>query len=211
MARVRIQRRRRAGAGGGMRARERGRHGHGHRHGAAGGKTVRVVHPFARFPVLAKKNKKGGLAPPGSTLAQNRKATFEYHILERIEAGMVLLGSEVKSIRDAKVSLVEAFAQFRGHELYLLGAHVAEYTMAHARNHDPVRPRKLLLHRRELDRLETAVRREGYTIVPLSIYLKDGRIKLELGLAKGKQVHDKRASIKDRDQKREMDRALRER
>lgn len=160
---------------------------------------------------MAKKNKKGGLAPPGSTLAQNRKALFEYHVLERFEAGLSLLGSEVKSIREAKVSLVEAYAQFRGRELYLLGAHVAEYPMAHARNHDPVRPRKLLLHRRELDRLETAVRREGFTLVPLALYLKDGRIKLELGLCKGKQVHDKRASIKTRDQKREIDRALRER
>jgi SsrA-binding protein len=160
---------------------------------------------------LAKKHKKAGLAPPGSTLAQNRKALFEYHVLERFEAGISLLGSEVKSIREAKVSLVEAFAQFRSGELFLLGAHVAEYPMAHARNHDPVRPRKVLLHRRELDRLENAVRREGYTIVPLSLYLKDGRIKLELGLCKGKQVHDKRASIKARDQKREIDRALRER
>ena len=160
---------------------------------------------------MAKTKKKAGLAPPGSTLAQNRKALFEYHVLERFEAGISLLGSEVKSIRDAKVSLVESFAQFRGSELYLLGAHVAEYPMAHARNHDPVRPRKLLLHRRELDRLDEAVRRQGYTLVPLSIYLKDGRIKVELGLCKGKQVHDKRASLKDRDQKREIDRALRER
>ena len=107
---------------------------------------------------MAKTKKKAGLAPPGSTLAQNRKALFEYHVLERFEAGISLLGSEVKSIRDAKVSLVESFAQFRGSELYLLGAHVAEYPMAHARNHDPVRPRKLLLHRRELDRLDEAVR-----------------------------------------------------
>lgn len=163
------------------------------------------------FPFLAKKKKSKGLAPPGSVLAQNRKALFDYHVLERLEAGISLLGSEVKSIREGKASLLESYAQFRRGELYLLGAHVAQYPMAHARNHDPVRPRKLLLHRRELDRLEDAVRREGYTLVPLSLYLKEGRIKIELGLCKGKQVHDKRASIKAREQKREIDRAIRER
>lgn len=152
-----------------------------------------------------------GLAPPGGVLTQNRRATFNYEILERLEAGIVLSGSEVKSIRDGRVSLTEAFAQFRGDELYLLGAHVAEYVQAHRRNHEPVRPRKLLLHRRQLDKLATAVAQEGLTLVPLSIYLKDGRIKLELGLGRGKKVHDKRASIKERESKREIDRAIRER
>lgn len=143
-------------------------------------------------------------------LAQNRRATFNYHVLERFEAGIMLQGSEVKSIREAKISLTESYAQFRGDELWLLGAHVAEYEQAHARNHDPLRPRKLLLHRRELDRLADAVQREGLTLVPLSVYLKEGRIKIELGLCRGKQVHDKRAAIKSREQKREIDRAIRE-
>jgi SsrA-binding protein len=159
---------------------------------------------------LAKAKKNRGLAPPGAQLAQNRRALFNYHVVERLEAGISLMGSEVKSIREAKVSLAESFAQFRGNELFLMGAHVAEYPMAHQRNHEPVRPRKLLLHRRELDRLHDAVQRSGFTLVPLGLHLKDGRIKVELGLCKGKQVHDKRASIKEREQKREMDRAMRE-
>lgn len=159
---------------------------------------------------MAKKKQKG-LAPPGSILAQNRKATFNYEVLERFEAGVALLGSEVKSIRDGKISLAEAYAAFHQHELWLMNAHVSEYSMAHARNHEPMRRRKLLLHRRELDKLEQAVQREGLTLIPLAVYLKEGRVKVELGLCRGKQVHDKRASLKAREQKREVDRALRER
>lgn len=159
---------------------------------------------------VAKGNKTKGTAPPGSSLAQNRRATFEFEILERLEAGIVLKGSEVKSLRDGKVSLAESYAQFEGEELFLLGAHVAEFPMAHRRNHEPLRPRKLLLHRRQLDRLHEAVQQAGMTIVVLQLYLKDGRIKVEIGLARGKKVHDKRASIKDREQQREVRRALRE-
>jgi SsrA-binding protein len=144
-------------------------------------------------------------------LTKNRRALFNYHVLERFEAGISLLGSEVKSIRDGKVSLAEAYAQFAASELYLAGAHVAEYVQAHARNHDPMRKRKLLLHRRELDRLKEAVSHEGLTLVPLALYLKEGRVKVDLGLCRGKQVHDKRASLKEKEQKREVDRALRER
>ncbi|MCA9708543.1 MAG: SsrA-binding protein SmpB [Myxococcales bacterium] len=150
------------------------------------------------------------MAPPGSTLAQNRRATFNYEILERYEAGIVLVGSEVKSIRDGKLSLTESYAQFQGDELYLLGSHVAEFPQAHRRNHEPLRPRKLLLHRRQLDKLHDEVQKAGLTVIPLSLYLKDGRIKVELGLGRGKKVHDKRASIKDRDQTREARRAMRE-
>lgn len=159
---------------------------------------------------MAKGNKTKGTAPPGSSLAQNRRATFEFEILERFEAGLVLKGSEVKSMRDGKLSLAESYAQFERDELFLLGAHVAEFPQAHRRNHEPLRPRKLLLHRRQLDRLHEAVQQAGMTIVVLQIYLKDGRIKAELGLARGKKVHDKRASIKDREQQREMRRAVRE-
>jgi SsrA-binding protein len=157
------------------------------------------------------KTKKASLAPAASILSQNRKALFDYHVLERLEAGVSLLGSEVKAIRAGKISLAESYAAFSGGELFLLGAHIAEYEQAHQRNHDPLRKRKLLLHRRELARLGDAVGKEGLTLVPLSVYLKDGRIKVELGLCKGKQAHDKRHSIKERDQKREMRRALSER
>lgn len=159
---------------------------------------------------MAKGNKTNGAGPAGSSLAQNRRATFEFEILERFEAGLVLKGSEVKSMRDGKLSLAESYAQFEGEELFLLGAHVAEFPQAHRRNHEPLRPRKLLLHRRQLDRLHEAVQQAGMTIVVLQIYLKDGRIKAEIGLARGKKVHDKRATIKSREQQREVRRALRE-
>ncbi|HLT35266.1 MAG TPA: SsrA-binding protein SmpB, partial [Enhygromyxa sp.] len=143
-------------------------------------------------------------------LEDNRKARFDFEILEELEAGIVLQGSEVKSIRDHRVSLKEAFCQFRGDELFLQQAHVAEFVQAHARNHPPLRARKLLLHRRELDRLRDAVKQQGLTIVPLALYLKDRNIKILIGLARGKKVHDKRASIKEREQTREMQRAVRE-
>jgi SsrA-binding protein len=144
-------------------------------------------------------------------LVQNRRARFEYEIQERLEAGIALLGSEVKAIREGGISLAESFCQFIRGELWLMHAHVAEYELAHRRNHEPLRPRKLLLHRRELQRLEDAAKLDGVTIVPLSVYLKDRRIKVEIGVAKGKKVHDKRATIKEREQKRDMRRALRER
>ncbi len=169
---------------------------------------VTSEHGLLRFRLLAKKNK----AKLGDELLEdNRKARFDFEIHEELEAGIVLHGSEVKSIRDRRVSLKEAYCQFRGDELYLLQAHIAEFVQAHARNHPPLRARKLLLHRRELDRLADAVKQQGLTIVPLAMYLKDRRIKLLIGLARGKKVHDKRASIKEREQKREMQRAIRER
>lgn len=146
----------------------------------------------------------------GHVFAQNRRATFEYQVLERHEAGIELQGSEVKSVRDGKVSLAEAYCQFQGRELFLLQAHIAEYTLAHARNHPTIRPRKLLLHRGELDKLEKGVMQGGLTIIPLSIYAKGGLIKVEIGLCRGKKVHDKRATIKERDEKREVARAMRE-
>lgn len=143
-------------------------------------------------------------------LEDNRKARYEFEILEELEAGIMLHGSEVKSIRDHKVSLKEAFCQFRGEELFLLQAHIAEFTQAHARNHPPLRARKLLLHRKQLDTLHASVQQQGLTIIPLALYLKDHRIKLLIGLARGKKIHDKRASIKEREQQREMQRAVRE-
>ncbi len=146
----------------------------------------------------------------GHVFVKNRRASHEYHIRERLEAGISLVGSEVKSIRDGRCSLAEAFCQFHQGELFLLQAHIAEYTQAHSRNHVPLRRRKLLMHRRELDRLQDAIQQKGMTLIPLALYAKTGLIKLELGLCQGKQLHDKRATIKEREQKREMDRAIRE-
>jgi len=143
-------------------------------------------------------------------LESNRRARHEYEILEELEAGLMLQGSEVKSIREGRVSLKEAYCQFRGRELFLLQAHVAEFPQAHARNHPPLRARKLLLHTKELEHLASAVQMQGLTIVPLAMYVKGRRIKLLIGLARGKKLHDKRATIKERDEKREIQRAIRE-
>jgi SsrA-binding protein len=171
------------------------------------GAGVTSVEGLLSFRPLVKKKK----AKLGDELLEdNRKARFDFEILEELEAGLVLHGSEVKSIRDRRVSLKEAYCQFREDQLYLLQAHIAEFTQAHARNHPPLRARKLLLHRRELDRLHEAVKQQGLTIIPLALYLKNRHIKLLIGLARGKKIHDKRASIKEREQKREMQRAVRE-
>lgn len=147
----------------------------------------------------------------GHIFVQNRRATFEYEVLERYEAGLALMGSEVKSIRDGRVSLGEAYCQFQGDQLFLYQAHIGEYTQAHDRNHLPLRPRKLLLHRKELDHLAESVDQAGLTLIPLALVARSGRIKLELALCRGKKTYDKRASIKEREQKREIDRAMRER
>lgn len=147
----------------------------------------------------------------GHIFVQNRRATFEYEVLERYEAGLALVGSEVKSIRDGRCSLGEAYCQFQGEELYLYQAHVGEYTQAHGRNHIPLRARKLLLHRRELEHLSESVSQSGLTLIPLALLARSGRIKLELALCRGKKSYDKRATIKEREQKREIDREMRER
>jgi SsrA-binding protein len=141
-------------------------------------------------------------------LAQNRKARFIYQIDEILEAGVVLAGSEVKSIRDGKATLLDAFAQVDGGEAWLHQMDIGVYTFAHARNHEPRRKRKLLLHRSEIDRLIGKVREKGYTLVPLSLYEKDGRVKVEIGLAHGKEQHDRREDTKKREAQREIDRAM---
>lgn len=144
------------------------------------------------------------------TIAENRKAWHDYFIEEQLEAGLVLEGWEVKSLRDGRANLKEGYAVVRGSEAWLIGANFSP--MPSASTHvtpDPVRPRKLLLNRRELNRLIGAVEREGYTLVPLSLYWKKGRAKLALGLAKGKKQHDKRAASKDRDWDRQRQRLLR--
>jgi len=143
-------------------------------------------------------------------IAENRKARFDFHIEDKIEAGIVLLGWEVKSMRDAKANLKESYAVFRNDELWLIGAHITPLTSASTHvETNPVRMRKLLLHRRELDRLRGAVERDGYTLVPLAMNWVKGRAKVTLGLARGKNTRDKRDSIKDRDWQRQKGRLLR--
>ena len=139
-------------------------------------------------------------------VATNRKASYEYQIEDRFEAGLVLLGTEIKSIRAGRVNLREGYVQPRGDELWLVNAHIAPYDPAGRRGHDPLRPRKLLLHRGEIDRLIGRVQERGYTIVPLRMYLKDGRAKLEIALARGKRKYDKREAIAKRDLDREIHR-----
>ena len=147
----------------------------------------------------------------GHAFVQHRRALFEYEVVERHEAGLCLMGSEVKSIRDGKCSLNEAYCQFNSRgELFLVQAHIGEYPMAHARNHAPLRQRKLLMHQRELEHLSEAVQKQSMTLIPLDMHAKNGRIKLALALCRGKKDYDKRASIKEREQKREIDRAIRE-
>jgi SsrA-binding protein len=144
-------------------------------------------------------------------IAENRRARHEYHLLERFEAGLVLTGTEVKSLRDGKAILQRAFGDLRGGELYLVGAHIPEYAQANIQNHDPDRDRKLLLHRRELDQLIGKVQEKGLTLVPTRLYWKDGRAKVELALARGKDVRDKRRDIAERDARRQIERALKTR
>ncbi len=143
---------------------------------------------------------------PDKTLATNRKATFEYFLLEHFEAGISLQGSEIKSLRAGQASLAEAYIDIINLEAWLVNAHIAPYDAASIFNHDPKRSRRLLLHKREIRELWDAVRLKGVTVIPVRIYLKDGRAKLDLAIAKGKKLYDKRASIAERDAQRERDR-----
>ena len=140
-------------------------------------------------------------------IAQNKKARHDYSILEVFEAGLVLVGTEVKSLREGRATLTDGFAQLDGGELYLHNVHIPEYNQGSWTNHEPKRKRKLLLNRNEIREIDIKVSRQGYTVVPLSIYFKDGRVKVELGLAQGRKAHDKRHAIAERDAKREMSRA----
>jgi SsrA-binding protein len=144
-------------------------------------------------------------------IAENRRARHDYHLLERVEAGIALTGTEVKSLRDGRASLQRAFGDVRDGEIYLVGAHIAEYAQGNLANHDPDRDRKLLLHRREIDSLAGKVQERGLTLVPTRIYFKDGRAKVELALARGKEARDKRRAIADRDAQRQIERALKAR
>jgi SsrA-binding protein len=141
-------------------------------------------------------------------LAENRKARHDYLVLDRLEAGVALQGTEVKAIREGKIQLKDSYVELRDGEAFLVGAHVSPYRHGNRENHDPERRRKLLLKRRELDRLFGQVQAKGHTIVPLSVYLKNQRIKVEIGLAQGKKMHDKRAAERDREHQREIDEAM---
>ena len=144
-------------------------------------------------------------------IAENRRARHDYQLLERIEAGLVLTGTEVKSLRDGRATLAQSWADIRDGEAWLQGAEIAVYEQGNRANHDPTRPRKLLLHRRELDRLYGQVREKGLTLVPTKLYFKDGRVKVELALARGKDVRDKRRAVAEREAKRDIERALKAR
>jgi SsrA-binding protein len=144
-------------------------------------------------------------------IATNRKARHEYFFEDTYEAGLALKGTEIKSIRAGRVSLQEGFVAFEDGEAWLVDVHIAQYDPASRENHDPKRRRKLLLHRREIDRLRGRVQEKGFTIVPTRLYLKDGRAKVEIALARGKKLYDKRQVIAKRDSKRQVERALKER
>ena len=143
-------------------------------------------------------------------IARNRKARFDYELLKNYEAGLVLLGSEIKSIRASQISIKEAFVRTDGQDAWLVNAHIAHYDPASGENHETTRERKLLLHRREIDDLWDQVRLKGLTIVPTQIYLKDGRAKVEIAVARGKHKYDKRRDIAKRDAQREIQRSLRQ-
>ena len=144
-------------------------------------------------------------------IVDNRRARHDYHLLDRFEAGVVLTGTEVKSLRAGRATLGQAYAEVRDGEAWLVNAEIAAYEQGNRANHEPARPRKLLLHRRELDRLDGQVREKGLTLVPTRLYFKDGRVKAELALARGKDLRDKRRTVADRDAKRQIERALKAR
>ncbi|HEY9077104.1 MAG TPA: SsrA-binding protein SmpB [Anaerolineaceae bacterium] len=143
-------------------------------------------------------------------VATNRKARFEYFLLDRFEAGLSLMGSEIKSIRAGQISLAEAFiAVNEDHQAWLMNAHIAPYEAANRYNHDPKRPRRLLLHRKEILEIWSKVREKGVTVIPTQVYLKDGRAKIEIALAKGKKLYDKRQDLARKDMEREIERERR--
>jgi SsrA-binding protein len=141
-------------------------------------------------------------------ITDNRRARHDYHLLERHEAGMVLTGTEVKSLRQGRVTLGNAYADVRDGELWLIGAHIDEYGQGNLANHEPERDRKLLMKRGEIDSLYGKIREKGLTLVPTKLYFKDGRVKVEIAVARGKELRDKRRDLVKRDQQREMERAL---
>ena len=144
------------------------------------------------------------------TIVQNRRARHDYHILEQFETGIALQGTEVKSIRAGQITLKDSYAEVDGGELFLIGVHIAPYEQGNIYNHDPERRRKLLMHKREIVRIGHTSAEKGFTLVPLRVYFKDGRAKVELGLCRGKHTIDKRQTLRKREQDRDVDRALKD-
>src|SRR5437868_15008220 len=151
-----------------------------------------------------KKNEDEGL----QVVCRNRRATHDYHILDQLECGIVLTGTEVKSLRERTANLEDAYAKIDGDEVWLIGSDIPEYTMGNRMNHKPKRPRKLLMHRREIAKFAGKASQRGFTLVPLKMYFKNGRAKVELAIASGKKLHDKRESAKKADAQREIRRAM---
>jgi SsrA-binding protein len=151
------------------------------------------------------------VASPEKLIASNRKAYHNFEILDTYEAGLVLRGTEVKALRDGRADLKESYARIEREEAWLLGCHISPYAQGNRANHDPLRPRKLLLHRGEISRLLGKIMEKGLTLVPLRLYFKEGRVKVELGLARGRKTLDKRQVIREREERREMDREIRAR
>ncbi|MDR2461015.1 MAG: SsrA-binding protein SmpB [Deltaproteobacteria bacterium] len=143
-------------------------------------------------------------------ICRNKKAAFEYELEDRLEAGLVLVGTEVKSLRMGKANLLDSYAKISGGEAWLIGAHISPYASTFYGNHDPLRKRKLLLHSKELKRLVGKTQEKGRSLIPLSMYFKNGKVKVELALAKGKKTHDKRQAMKEADSKREISRIVKE-
>lgn len=162
---------------------------------------------------MAKKNAKAGNAtPPGDrVVTQNRRAFHDYFIDDTVEAGIALTGSEIKSIRDGKITISEAYVRVDNNELWLIGANIAPYTHGAYANHDPMRPRKLLVHKRQIEQLREETERKGMTLVPLRIRLRRGMAKVDVGVARGKKLYDKRQAVAERDAKRGIEQAIKER
>jgi SsrA-binding protein len=157
---------------------------------------------------MGRNHKQGNDEEGIKLICRNKRAFHEYLILDRLECGIVLTGAEVKSLREGSTSLEDAYAKIEGGEVWLIGSDIPEYSMAHRMNHKPKRPRKLLLHRREIGKFAGKASQRGYTLVPLRMYFKEGRAKVELAIARGKQLHDKRESQKKAEAQREIHRAM---
>ena len=143
-------------------------------------------------------------------ITSNRRARREYHITETLEAGLALRGTEVKSLREGRANLQDAYCKVEGGEMFVLNMHISPYSHGNLNNHDPVRPRKLLLHKREIGKMKKATEQKGFTVIPLKLYFKNGIAKVEIGLARGKKLYDKRADIAERDTQRRLDRTMKE-
>ena len=164
--------------------------------------------PLVKIRRMAKTAKKDDDGEEVVNICRNRRATHDYEIHDRIECGIALVGTEVKTLREGHANLEEAFARIEGREVWLLGAEIPEYPFGNRLNHKPKRPRKLLLHRREIDKFAAKAEERGFTLVPLRMYFKGGKAKIEIAIATGKQTHDKRDSLKKADAKREIDRGM---